>query len=52
MGYKIEEIEGIGPVFAEKLSAMGITTTEELLDKCAAPQGRETVSGATGVTAG
>ena len=51
MGYKIEEVEGIGPVSAERLWTAGITTTEELLEKCAAPKGRDTVSSATGLSA-
>ncbi len=32
MSYKIIDIEGIGEVFAEKLSQAGVTTTEELLE--------------------
>lgn len=40
MAYKIEEIEGIGPVYAEKLKAVGINTTEDLLEKCAGKSGR------------
>ena len=35
MGYKIEQIEGIGAVYAEKLQAAGVKTTEDLLEKCA-----------------
>ena len=35
MGYKIEQIEGIGAAYAEKLQAAGINTTEALLEKCA-----------------
>lgn len=40
MAYKIEEIEGIGPVYGEKLRAAGINTTEALLEKCAGKSGR------------
>ncbi len=40
MAYKIEEIEGIGPVYGEKLRAAGINTPEALLEKCAAKSGR------------
>lgn len=36
MDYKIEEIEGIGPVYAEKLKAAGINKVDQLLEKCAA----------------
>ena len=40
MGYKIEQIEGIGATYAEKLQAAGIKTTEDLLEKCADKKGR------------
>ena len=50
MGYNIEDIEGIGPSFAEKLSAAKIATTDDLLDQCKTPQGRESVSQTTGVS--
>ena len=36
MGYKIEQIEGIGATYAEKLEAAGVKTTEILLDMGAA----------------
>ena len=41
MTYKIIDIEGIGPVYAEKLIAAGINTDGELLEKCAKPAGRK-----------
>ena len=41
MAYKIEEIEGIGPAFCEKLSAAGISTTDDLLKTCCDAKGRE-----------
>lgn len=50
MAYKIDEIEGIGPAYAEKLNAAGIKTTDDLLDRCAAPKGREEVAEATGIS--
>lgn len=40
MAYKIEEIEGIGPVFGEKLREAGITSVAGLLEKCASKSGR------------
>ncbi len=49
MAYKISEIEGIGPAYAEKLVAAGIKTTDDLLAKCSAPSGRKTVAEATGM---
>ena len=48
MSYKIEEIEGIGPAFAEKLSAANIKTTDDLLEQCAGAAGRKTVSEKSG----
>lgn len=49
MSYKIDEIEGIGPAFAEKLSAANITTTDELLNKCSTPAGRKNAAETTGI---
>lgn len=50
MSYKIEEIEGIGPVYAEKLRAAGISTTEELLEKGATRKGREEIAEPTEIS--
>lgn len=50
MAYKVEQIEGIGEVYAEKLNAAGIKTTEDLLAKCAAPKGRKELAEATGIS--
>ena len=50
MGYKIDEIEGIGPVYKEKLSAAGIATTDDLLDNCDSPKGRKATAEKTGCT--
>lgn len=47
----IKEIEGIGAAFAAKLKEAGITTTEQLLDKGAAPKGREELAASTGASA-
>ena len=44
MAYKIIDIEGVGDVYAEKLTAMGIVTVDALLAKCATPQGRKEVA--------
>ncbi len=49
MAYKIEEIEGIGPVYGERLRAAGITTTEGLLEKCAGRSGRAALARETGI---
>ena len=51
MGYKIEQIEGIGAAYAEKLNAASIKTTEDLLEKCAARKGRLAIAEETGISA-
>ena len=50
MSYKIEEIEGIGPSFAKKLSAAKISTTNDLLKFCNTAKGRSAVSKTAGVS--
>lgn len=50
MAYKIVEIEGIGQTYADKLEAAGIKTTDDLLEKCASPKGREKVAEETGIS--
>lgn len=50
MSYKIDEIEGIGSAYAEKLEAVGVKTTEELLECAATPKGREKLAEATGIS--
>jgi predicted flap endonuclease-1-like 5' DNA nuclease len=50
MAYKIDEIEGIGPAYAEKLSAADIKSTDDLLDKCGSAKGRGAVADATGLS--
>jgi predicted flap endonuclease-1-like 5' DNA nuclease len=47
MSYKIENIEGIGPAYREKLAGAGITKTNHLLAKCATSKGRKEVAEAT-----
>ncbi len=46
---RIEDIEGIGPAFAKKLKAAGITTPTELLAKCGGLKGRKAVVDHTGI---
>ena len=43
------DIEGIGPVYAEKLKLAGITTTSALLKQGASPQGRQDLAEKTGI---
>ncbi len=50
MAYKIDEIEGIGPAYAEKLIAAGIKTTEDLLTAGAKPSGRKKLEETTGIS--
>jgi len=50
MSYKIDEIEGIGPAYAEKLKAAGIATTEALLEKGATKKGRTSIAEETGIS--
>ncbi|MEP3482533.1 MAG: DUF4332 domain-containing protein [Fuerstiella sp.] len=51
MGYKINEIEGIGDVYKGKLLEAEITTTDQLLELCASAKGRKDVAAKTGLTA-
>lgn len=50
MSYKIQEIEGIGPSYREKLSAADIMTTNDLLDLCCDKNGRKTTAEKTGLS--
>lgn len=49
---KIVDVEGIGPVFAAKLEAAGVKTTDDLLEKGAKPKGRDDLEKATGISHG
>ena len=49
MATKIEEIEGIGPVYAEKLGAAGVKSTESLLETGATKTGRKKLAETTGI---
>lgn len=50
MNYKIVDVEGIGAVYAEKLIAAGVESTDALLAKCAKPAGRAELADATGIS--
>ena len=50
MAYKIIDIEGIGEVYAEKLTAAGIKTTDDLLEKGASKKGRQDLAEETGIS--
>ena len=45
----IIDVEGIGPAYAEKLAAVGVKTTDDLLQRGAKPKGREDLEAATGI---
>ncbi|GAB2998905.1 DUF4332 domain-containing protein [uncultured Cyclobacterium sp.] len=49
MSHSITKIEGIGPVNKEKLSAAGIVTVENLLEKGASKSGRKEIAAASGI---
>lgn len=50
MAYKIEQIEGIGAVYAQKLNAVGIKTTDDILANCAKKSGRAKIAKETGIS--
>ncbi|MCP3979238.1 MAG: DUF4332 domain-containing protein [bacterium] len=50
MSYKIDEIEGIGPTYREKLTAAGVTTTDHLLEHCCSKDGRKKMAAQTGLS--
>lgn len=47
--HRIEDIEGIGSVYAEKLRAAGISSVQGLLKKGADPTGRKAIADTTGL---
>ena len=47
---RIVEIEGIGPVYAEKLVSIGIKTTTDLLERCGSKKGRQEVAAKSGIS--
>jgi predicted flap endonuclease-1-like 5' DNA nuclease len=49
MPYKVIEIEGIGSNYAEKLQALDIHTTDDLLEKGGHKKGRESIAAQTGI---
>ena len=50
MDYKVEEIEGIGPVYGQKLAGAKIVSTADFLRQCGTPAGRREVGKQTGIT--
>lgn len=50
MDYKIIEVEGIGPIYAEKLQKAGIKTSGDLLEKGKNAKGRKALAEDTGIS--
>ncbi|HFD79688.1 MAG TPA: DUF4332 domain-containing protein [Gammaproteobacteria bacterium] len=50
MSYRIDEIEGIGPAYREKLAQVSIATTDDLLKLCCDRKGREEIAEKSGVS--
>lgn len=51
MSYSIQEIEGIGPIYAARLDQLGIKTTVDYLDRARDPKGRRALEEETGIDA-
>ena len=49
MAYKIIDIQGIGPVYAEKMIAAGVETVPQLLERGKTPKGRKELEDVTGI---
>ena len=47
---KIIDVEGIGPIYAKKLVAAGIKTTDDLLEAAGGPEGRKMLAEKTGIS--
>ncbi|CAN5809409.1 hypothetical protein BH23CHL8_BH23CHL8_32060 [soil metagenome] len=47
--YRIDEIEGIGPAFREKLGKVGVENTRDLLEHAGSKRGRQKLAEATGI---
>ena len=45
----IIDVEGVGPVYAEQLAAVGVKPTDDLLERGAKPKGRQDLEAATGI---
>ncbi len=46
---RIIDIQGIGPAYAEKLTKVGIRTTQKLLEEGCSPEGRQMIATSTGI---
>lgn len=50
MTYKIIDIQGVGDVYAQKLTEAGIITVDDILAKGKTPKGRKELEEATGIS--
>jgi len=50
MPYKLVRIEGIGETYGQKLKELGFTTTSQLLEKGATPEGRKDIAEKSGLS--
>ena len=50
MDYKIIDVEGIGPVYAEKLKEAGVNDSAQLLEKGKSRKGRKELAEAPGIS--
>ncbi|MEP6590459.1 MAG: DUF4332 domain-containing protein [Gemmatimonadota bacterium] len=50
MTYKLEQIEGIGPHFAERLIAAGVHTSADLLARCGSSEGMRDLASRSGIS--
>lgn len=48
--YKIEDVEGIGPAYGEKLRTAGVTNTDQLLTAGKTKKGRSDLAQKTGIS--
>ena len=47
--YKVIDIQGVGPAYAEKLNAQGIINSDQLLEAGKTPKGRKELEEKTGI---
>lgn len=50
MSYKLEQIEGIGPFFAERLMSAGVHNSDELLSRCSTDEGKRRLADSAAVS--
>lgn len=48
---QIRDLRGLTPEHIDKLERAGVQTTDDLLDRCCEPQGRDQISHSTGIPA-